>query len=364
MARTNRAAWLPGPHENLEIRPSELVKPGRDQVLVKNRAVSINPIDWKIQDGYMPTDKPRILGQDVAGEVVEVGTGVTGFSVGQRVLAHVVGLATGIPQQSAFQGYSVATVLGTCPIPDDVSFEQAAVLPLAVSTAAHGLFSPKHLGLPLPRPHDVAQQEDTGTTKRTGTLLVWGAASSVGCVAVQLAVAAGVKVVATASKRNFDFCKHIGAEHVFDYNSPSVVGDLTDALEEKNVIGAYDALVLAQLGGGPLAVTLSPADEIPATVNANPGMSVTGFFSFTITTDLIFFPPSFFFFYAVNIIVSDKDKAIGHAIWHEFLPDALKSGQIKPLPNPFVFGHGLESLQGALDKQRAGVSAAKVVVTL
>lgn len=68
--------------------------------------------------------------------------------------------------------------------------------------------------------------------------------------------------------------------------------------------------------------------------------------------------------FAVNIIVSDKDKAVGKAIWHDFLPGALKSGQIKPLPKPEVFGHGLESLQGALDKQRAGVSAVKVVVTL
>ncbi|KAL6250639.1 hypothetical protein RBB50_002941 [Rhinocladiella similis] len=343
MPRTNQAAWLPGPNEKLEIRPSELVKPGPGQVLVKNRAVSINPVDWKFQDGYSPTGKPRIMGQDVAGEVVEVGDGVTDFCVGQRVLAHVVGLATGRPQDSAFQEFSVAPALSTCPIPDDVSFEQATVLPLAISTAAHGLFSSEYLALPLPR-HNV--QGSTGNK----ALLVWGAASSVSCVAVQLAVAAGVKVVATASKKNFALCKDLGASEVFDYNSPSVVGDLTAALQKYDLIGAYDAIstrdtqlntaqVLAQLGGGTLAITLRPADEIPATVTVKP-------------------------VFAVNIIVSDKDKAVGKAIWHDFLPGALKSGQIKPLPKPEVFGHGLESLQGALDKQRAGVSAVKVVVTL
>ncbi|KAK6364629.1 hypothetical protein LTS17_011926 [Exophiala oligosperma] len=330
MSPTNRAAWLPAPNEKLEIRPSEFVKPGPGEILIKNKAVSINPVDFYFQDGYSPTGKPRILGQDVAGEVVEVGEGATDFAQGRRVLAHVVGLGTGRPQDSGFQEYSIAPALSTCPIPDDMSFEQATVLPLAISTAAHGLFSSEYLGLPLPR-HTV---QDTGKT-----LLVWGAASSVGCVAVQLAVAAGVNVVATASQKNFDFCRQLGASEVFDYNSPSVVGDLTAALQKRDVTGAYDAQVLAQLGGGKLAVTLPPVDEIPATVTA------TGV-------------------YAVNIILNDKDKAIGHAIWHDFLPGALKSGQIKPMPKPLVFGHGLETLQGALDKLRAGVSALKVVVTL
>ena len=322
MPRTNQAAWLPGPNEKLEIRPSELVKPGPGQVLVKNRAVSINPVDWKFQDGYSPTGKPRIMGQDVAGEVVEVGDGVTDFCVGQRVLAHVVGLATGRPQDSAFQEFSVAPALSTCPIPDDVSFEQATVLPLAISTAAHGLFSSEYLALPLPR-HNV--QGSTGNK----ALLVWGAASSVSCVAVQLAVAAGVKVVATASKKNFALCKDLGASEVFDYNSPSVVGDLTAALQKYDLIGAYDgkqfwatflfhhvpswdprwdprdmltilhpqaistrdtqlntAQVLAQLGGGTLAITLRPADEIPATVTVKPGMSTLNYYFLSSNTPL------------------------------------------------------------------------------
>jgi NADPH:quinone reductase-like Zn-dependent oxidoreductase len=290
MSPTNQAAWLLKANEKLEIKAAEIGKPGRGQVLVKNKAVAINPVDWKIQDGYLPTEKARILGQDIAGEIVEVGEDVTEFTKGQRVLAHVLGLATGKPEDCGFQNYSLAPTIGTCPIPDGMSFEEASVLPLALSTAAVGLFSKDHLALPKPS-HDV---EESGKT-----LLVWGAASSVGSAVVQLAVAAGLKVVATASKKNFDFCKDLGASQVFDYNSPGVAGDLTAELQKHDLAGAYDgkcrpdnvprlpltvpsaistrdtqlstSQVLAQLGGGKLALTLPPTDEIPATVTAKSG---------------------------------------------------------------------------------------------
>ncbi|KAK5195186.1 hypothetical protein LTR99_002572 [Exophiala xenobiotica] len=339
MSPTNQAAWLLKANEKLEIKAAEIGKPGRGQVLVKNKAVAINPVDWKIQDGYLPAENARILGQDIAGEIVEVGEDVTDFTKGQRVLAHVLGLATGKPEDCGFQNYSIAPTIGTCPIPDGMSFEEASVLPLALSTAAVGLFSKDHLALPKPS-HDV---EESGKT-----LLVWGAASSVGSAVVQLAVAAGLKVVATASKKNFDFCKDLGASQVFDYNSPGVVGDLTAELQKHDLAGAYDAIstrdtqlntsqVLAQLGGGKLALTLPPTDEIPATVTAKSVFA---------------------------IVLLMQDKALGNAIYHDFLPAALKSGQIKPLPKPEVVGNGVESIQAALDKQRAGVSAVKIVVTL
>ncbi|KAK5215863.1 hypothetical protein LTR96_011180 [Exophiala xenobiotica] len=87
MAPTNQAAWLPKANEKLEIKAAEIGKPGRGQVLVKNKAVAINPVDWKIQDGHLPAENARILGQDIAGEIVEVGENVSEFTKGQRVLA-------------------------------------------------------------------------------------------------------------------------------------------------------------------------------------------------------------------------------------------------------------------------------------
>lgn len=96
-----------------------------------------------------------------------------------------------------------------CKIPDAISFASSAVLGLGLSMAADALFNPEVLNLQLPTipAHDPSNK----------TLLVWGGASSVGSNAVQLAVVAGYKVVATASSKNFKYVKKLGASHAFDY---------------------------------------------------------------------------------------------------------------------------------------------------
>lgn len=110
-----------------------------------------------------------------------------------------------------------------------MAYEDAAVLPLALSTAACGLFQKDQLGLEYP----------SATAKPTGkTLLVWGGSTSVGSNAIQLAVAAGYDVIATASPRNFDYVKGLGAGQVFDYNSSTVVADIVAALHGRTIAGA------------------------------------------------------------------------------------------------------------------------------
>jgi len=340
MASSNQAAWLHQRRDKLQVSSAPIGKPGRGEILVQTHAVAINPVDWMIQDGMVPGDNfPQIMGNDLAGTIVELGEGVSEFSNGQRVLAHAVGLVTRKPEHGAFQNFVVVPVTGVCPIPDNMSFEEACVLPLAISTAAMGMFLKDNLGLAKPS-HEV---DETGKT-----LLVWGGSSSVGSAVIQLALAAGLKVIATASRQNFDFCKDLGASEVFDYHTPGIVGDLTAALQKHHLAGAYDAIatrdtqlnvaqVLAQLGGGKMAVVLPPSDEIPATVNANGILAA---------------------------LILTQEKQLGEAIYHDFLPSALINGQIRPAPKPDVVGHGLEYVQPALDRSRAGVSASKVVVTL
>lgn len=177
---------------------------------------------------------PDIFGCDVAGEVVETGSNVQNLHVGQRVLVHALRLGNGETTHAAFQKYVLAEVQATAPLPDDVSFEAASALPLSLSTAAHGLYSKTHLGLPLP----------TSDPKSSGkTILVWGGSGSVGAATVQLAVASGLEVVSTSSPKNFDFVKKLGATEVFDYNKPGVVADLVSALQGKDFVGAYDGEV-------------------------------------------------------------------------------------------------------------------------
>lgn len=85
---SNQAAWLNEPKANpLKVEDAPLPEAGADEVVIKNSAVAVNPVDWKIQDsGYFIKDYPNVLGTDVAGEVIEVGANVSHVKKGDRVL--------------------------------------------------------------------------------------------------------------------------------------------------------------------------------------------------------------------------------------------------------------------------------------
>ena len=88
---TNRAAFIPGKGEKLEIRNAPFHKPGPNEIVIKNAAVAINPVDWKQQDhGLFIHTYPSIFGVDVAGLVEEIGEAVTTFEKGQRVIAYAL----------------------------------------------------------------------------------------------------------------------------------------------------------------------------------------------------------------------------------------------------------------------------------
>ncbi|WP_417307678.1 alcohol dehydrogenase catalytic domain-containing protein, partial [Devosia sp.] len=118
--------------------------PGPNEIVVRNRAVAINPIDWIAQalgDLFFSWIRfPFVLGSDSAGEVVAVGRGVTRFRPGDRVLGHAVGLDKAWTSAAAgsFQLYTVLLEHMASPMPDGLDYVRAAVLPLALSTAAAG----------------------------------------------------------------------------------------------------------------------------------------------------------------------------------------------------------------------------------
>lgn len=225
----NNAAWIDRPGHAVRVGVHDLRSPGPGEVLVKNRAVAINPFDCLQQSTGEFVDKwPCIFGHDLSGEIVSVGEEVTGLVVGQRVLAQALHRSL---EDTAFQEHSIVQADVTCPIPDGISFESACVIPLALATAAAGLYQKGYLELPLPKVSPAALGE---------TLLVWGGSSSVGSAAIQLAVASGLGVVTTASTGNFEYCRKLGAKEVFDYNSATIVEDLVDALGRNGKIaGAF-----------------------------------------------------------------------------------------------------------------------------
>ena len=235
MTPTNHAMWLPAKGGALELASAPMPIAGHGQLVVRVAAVAVNPVDWIVQRmgglGFPWLRYPLVLGWDVAGEVVAIGDGVTRFAVGDPVVGLAVGQdkAVNDPAEGGFQHYVRLRESMTSPIPTTLSFEQAAVLPLGLATAACALFQKGHLALDYPS----ASPSPTGKT-----VLVWGGSTSVGSNAVQLAVAAGYEVIATASPPNHAFLRQLGAATVYDYRSPTIVRDLIAAMTGRNLAGA------------------------------------------------------------------------------------------------------------------------------
>ena len=365
----NSAAWLTASKSNpLEVKSAPYTSPRENEIVIKNGAVAINPIDWLKQDtGNMMFSwikYPFILGSDVAGEVVEIGRAVTRFKLGDRVFGHAAGMNPkhNSSAEGAFQTYTVLLAHMASPIPSTLSYESASVLPLGVSTAACGLFQKDQLALQYP----------SVPLKPTGkTLLVWGGGTSVGSNAIQLAVAAGYEVITTASPKNFDYVKKLGASQVFDYNSKSIVDDLIHAFKGKTIAGAIS------IGQGAAAACLDILEQCQ-------GDKFISMASYPVLQT----PPKHFPFlstvlYFVSWIISNWfksrarnirtkfifggsliDNGVGEAVYVDFLPRALAEGTYIAAPDPHVVGKGLEYVQAGFDLQKKGMSAKKVVVSL
>ncbi|KAL4790592.1 chaperonin 10-like protein [Aspergillus venezuelensis] len=335
---TNTAAWLLEPRAHpLTVKEAPLWKPAPTEILIRNRAVAINPVDGSIQStAWWPLNYPTILGHDVAGEVFAIGSEVKRFKVGDRVLGHAVGMVSKRLEDTAFQQYTLVAQNLAAGIPGDLKYEEAVVLPLGVSTAACGLFQEDFLNLSYPT---------SPRAKSTGkTILVWGGASSVGSNAIQLAVAAGYDVVATASAKNFSYVRSLGASQVFDYDSPSVIEDLVSALKDKTLAGGIDCI-------GPEATT-----STIEVVKRSRGRKFVAIAKGTYEDDIVQSK--------VIIATTLKDNAIGKAIYEDFLPKALEEGMYAAKPEPLVVGKGLEKVQEGIEVINGGVSARKVVVLI
>lgn len=179
---------------------------------------------------------PVIFGIDCAGEIMEVGSNITHLKVGDRVAALCGGVFNPRGNKGGgFQEYTVVQDERVIKIPDTWKYEDAAVFPLAVCTAAVSLYAKDRLALTYPQ---VEKPAPNGKI-----LLVWGGSSSVGACAVQLAAHSGYEVFATASKRNFDLVKSLGASQVFDYTEKNVIDDIAAAIKgrEQDFVGAYSA---------------------------------------------------------------------------------------------------------------------------
>ncbi|KAF8895981.1 chaperonin 10-like protein [Infundibulicybe gibba] len=213
-ATQHRALFLQAKAGTFSIQETETPHPGPGQLLVKVEAVGLNPVDWKIQKyGVYVESYPAILGTDIAGIVQAVGAGVTRFAVGDRVLYQGV-LSK---EQAGFQQFSIADEELTAKVPENVSIEEAASIPVCLAAAFIGLYCPEPHGAGLSPPLESGSRGDcTGRS-----LVVLGGATSVGQYAIQLGRLSGfAAIITTASLKHASFLKSLGATHVIDRQLP------------------------------------------------------------------------------------------------------------------------------------------------
>ncbi|MEI5993477.1 NADP-dependent oxidoreductase [Candidatus Enterococcus mansonii] len=197
-----------GSKEELTEQDITLPELKENQVLVKEHATSINPIDWKLREGYLKQmfdwPFPIILGWDVAGVITAVGSKVTDWKVGDKVFAR--------PETTRFGTYAEETIVDEnllAKIPENITFEQAAAVPLAGLTALQALF-------------------DHGKLQKGEKVLIHAGAGGVGTYAIQLAKQSGAYVITTASEKNHGLLEKLGADEIIDYHTTNFADVLTD----------------------------------------------------------------------------------------------------------------------------------------
>lgn len=166
---------------------------GEGEVLVRVRAASVNPIDWKYRRGLVEKDLPAVLGNDVSGTVES--SQADQFSEGDEVF--------GIASSGGYAEFAVAPAATLAAKPAAVSHEQAAAIGVAGLTAWQAVI-------------------DRGKLEEGQSALIAGAAGGVGHLAVQLAKHAAARVIGTGSARNHDFVLGLGADEYIDYTSEDV----------------------------------------------------------------------------------------------------------------------------------------------
>lgn len=184
------------------------------QLLIEMHATSVNPVDYRLRQGEMKAlllgGFPRVPGFDVAGVINDCADDAP-FQIGDRVMAFLDTARGGASAE-----FSVCAIDVAAKLPDDLSFEDAAAIPLAGTTALQSL-------------------RDHGRMQPHHRVLINGASGGVGMFAVQIAKAAGCHVDAVASGDNRDFCMSLGADHFYDYNQVN----FTDSSERWDIV--FDA---------------------------------------------------------------------------------------------------------------------------
>ena len=231
-----------GGPEVLKYEDAPKPEAGPSEVLIQVKAVSVNPLDWKIRQGYleaaMPHQLPLILGADAAGIVEAVGQNVTAFQAGEAVYANV-----GMIRDGSYAEYVTADAGAVALKPKTIDFTTAAAVPIAL-TAWQALF-------------------DIAGLAAGQTLLIHGAGGAVGSAAVQLAKHTGAMVIATASGEDSAYVHGLGADTVVDYKTQKFEDFAQNVDVVLDTVGGETQTrsFTTMKPGGTLVATSAPPDQ-------------------------------------------------------------------------------------------------------
>lgn len=218
--------------------------PGQNQVVIDIHATSINPIDWKLREGYLkemlPFHFPIILGWDAAGVVTDIGEHVTKFDIGDKVFTRPA-----TTEKGTYAEYIAVEEDLIAKMPNNMTFEEAASIPLAGLTAWQCLV-------------------DSAKVSQGDKVLIHAGAGGVGSLAIQIAKSKGATVATTGSGKNRDYLLSLGADLVINYENEDfseIISDYDIVLDTMGGDIQEKSFSVLRLGGKLVSIVAPPNEE-------------------------------------------------------------------------------------------------------
>ncbi|KAL2840594.1 chaperonin 10-like protein [Aspergillus pseudodeflectus] len=321
---------------------------GNDEVIIRITATAINPVDWKIRDcGYFLQTFPAVLGSDAAGKIVSVGSGVSDFAVGDRVFFQGI---IGNYDAATFQQYCRMPAALVGKTPASITDDQAAGICLATIAGVTGLYDKTGRGLAPPPWVEGGERAGNGKA-----IVILGGSSSVGQYVIQLARLSGYeRIITNASLRHEERLKSHGAHVVLDRKKAGAQ-DFVSALNGLPLDFVFDGIslgetqklgveILQTAGSKSCVVTVLAADAEAQSLGSSkePKVEIRQILGLGSKPELRYLSEPL------------MKRLGGENGW-------LATGQFVPNRTVVVDG-GLEKIDEALDKNKAGVSGEKVII--
>ncbi|KAH8742469.1 chaperonin 10-like protein [Diaporthe sp. PMI_573] len=317
-------------------------KPQAGEVSIRNKAVALNPVDWKKhQFGIMVDSWPAVFGSDVAGVIESVGEGVNAFSPGDEVFS----LTGHDSRAGGFQEFSTVPEYFVAHKPPSLSFEEAASLPICYLTAAAAITLGLRIRLPF------LQNNESTAQQSLRSVLVVGGGSGVGASAIQLLRLSvpTLHILATASQSHHSQLISLGATSCIDRGSPDIVRDIMAASASGQGVDA----ILDAVGGA--------GDESQPFLFDTLRSDGPKRYSAVSTGSKLSIPVG------VDATTSSGRQAFdvaGGRRAMSALGKLTRDGDFKPPLKIEVVGQGLESIGNGLEKLKSGVSRTKLIIVL